>query len=224
MEGRGNHDRTGILESVTAIADTMLYSTRRMPDSSLSGHNELMVAADSAKGGSIKLPIHVKDLSLAVWIQLHEMECKAQGDFIELGLDPYLDFQVMIGMVHSKDHLEFFLKWMEASRSITLKPYWTKRKGQQTKSQGRLVQRFWITDTSRAYKDNEACTWFIIALQSTQSSWHSCNFQRAWNGMAFWYYPIKTLPFFICLLQTALLWLCSHHSCCNLAHWREVSE
>lgn len=78
--------------------------------------NELMVAAASAKGGPLKLPIHVADLSPADRFRLQELERQAHSDFLAMGLDPCLDFQVMIGMSRFKDRLEFLSQLVARER------------------------------------------------------------------------------------------------------------
>jgi hypothetical protein len=60
--------------------------------------NEIMIAAASAKGGPLKLPIHLEDLSPEVRREIQSMEVEAQGQFCELGMDPCLDFQAIISL------------------------------------------------------------------------------------------------------------------------------
>ena len=99
------------------VWQTLCYTVREGRQINLSAdRNELMVAAASTKGGPLKLPIHAEDLSPAVRFQLHDMEREAQSDFVELGLDPCLDFQVMIGMSYSKDRLEFLSRMIARER------------------------------------------------------------------------------------------------------------
>jgi hypothetical protein len=99
------------------VWQTLCYTVREGRQINLSAdRNELMVAAASTKGGPLKLPIHAEDLSPAVRFQLHEMEREAQSDFVKLGLDPCLDFQVMIGMSYSKDRLEFLSRMIARER------------------------------------------------------------------------------------------------------------
>lgn len=78
--------------------------------------NELMVAAAAAKGGPLKLPIHASDLSPADRFQLQELERQAQSDFVALGLDPCLDFQVLLGMTSPIDRLTFLSRMIARER------------------------------------------------------------------------------------------------------------
>ena len=78
--------------------------------------NEVMVAAACEKGGPLKLPIHVEDLSPEVRYRLAEMEVQAQTDFARLGLDPCLDFQNLLCMNRRVDQLEFLSKMISRER------------------------------------------------------------------------------------------------------------
>jgi hypothetical protein len=129
------------------VWQTLCYTVREGRQITLSSdRNELMVAAASAKGGPLKLPIHAEDLSPAVRFQLHEMEREAQSGFVELGLDPCLDFQVMMGIHHSKDRLEFLSRMiarerrrLEALPSDLIEP---KDKGDEPKRKGAWFEGF----------------------------------------------------------------------------------
>ena len=99
------------------VWQTLCYTVREGRQINLSAdRNELMVAAASAKGGPLKLPIHVADLSPADRFRLQELERQAQSDFLAMGLDPCLDFQVMIAMSSFKDRLEFLSKLISRER------------------------------------------------------------------------------------------------------------
>jgi hypothetical protein len=69
--------------------------------------NEIMVAAAAAKSGPLKLPIHEADLSPEVRRQLQDMEVKAQQDFLDMGMDPCLDFQVLLSLHSFTEKLKF---------------------------------------------------------------------------------------------------------------------
>merc|ERR1712129_482831 len=58
--------------------------------------NEFIIAAANAKGGPLQLPIKVDDLPLKDRLHLQKLESTALEDFIKLGLDPCLDFLVLL--------------------------------------------------------------------------------------------------------------------------------
>lgn len=67
--------------------------------------NELSVAAAMQAKGPLDLPVKRKNLPLAVQRQLDEIEQNASRDFLELGMDPVLDFQEIIGMKRHSDRV-----------------------------------------------------------------------------------------------------------------------
>jgi len=69
--------------------------------------NEIMIAAASAKGGPLKLPIHISDLPPDVRRRLQDMEVRAQADFVKMGMDPCLDFQVLLSLPSYTEKLQF---------------------------------------------------------------------------------------------------------------------
>jgi hypothetical protein len=79
--------------------------------------NEIMVAAASAKGGPLKLPIYIYDLPPLVRGQLQQLEVKAQKDFISMGLDPCLDFQVMLSLPNYTEKIQFFASMISRERA-----------------------------------------------------------------------------------------------------------
>jgi len=72
--------------------------------------NEFIIAAANAKGGPLQLPIKVDDLPLKDRLHLQKLESRALEDFIKLGLDPCLDFLVLLSLSSFKQRLEFFSK------------------------------------------------------------------------------------------------------------------
>ena len=99
------------------VWQTLCYTVREGRQITLSANrNELMVAAASAKGGPLKLPIHVSDLSPTDRFRLQELERQAQSDFLEMGLDPCLDFQVMLAMHDFESRLKFLSKLVSRER------------------------------------------------------------------------------------------------------------
>jgi hypothetical protein len=129
------------------VWQTLCYTIREGRQITLSAdRNELMVAAASAKGGPLKLPIHAEDLSPADRFQLIEMERQAQTDFVQLGLDPCLDFQVLLGMTRFDDRLEFLSRIIARERkrleSITPDLVDQKDKGDEEKRKGAWFEGF----------------------------------------------------------------------------------
>lgn len=58
--------------------------------------NEVMIEAASAMGGPLKLPIHLEDLDPQTRLGIQKMEREAQQKYLQLAMDPVLDFQVLI--------------------------------------------------------------------------------------------------------------------------------
>jgi hypothetical protein len=85
---------------------SVCYTIRQGKQAMLStDRNELMIAAASAKGGPLKLPIHMEDLSRTVQREVQLMEVDAQEDFCKLGLDPCLDFQALINVASPAERI-----------------------------------------------------------------------------------------------------------------------
>jgi hypothetical protein len=129
------------------VWQTLCYTVREGRQITLSAdRNELMVAAASAKGGPLKLPIHAEDLSPADRFQLVEMERQAQSDFVQLGLDPCLDFQVLLGMTRFNNRLNFLSRMIarERKRLEAITPDLVDRndKGDQEKRKGAWFEGF----------------------------------------------------------------------------------
>lgn len=113
--------------SAALIWQTLCYTVREGRQMTLSAdRNELMVAAASAKGGPLKLPIHVSDLSPTDRFRLQELERQAHSDYLATGLDPCLDFQVMLAMNSFEDRLGFLSKLISRERrrleAVALEP------------------------------------------------------------------------------------------------------
>jgi hypothetical protein len=60
--------------------------------------NERMVAAACAGGGPLKLPIHLSDLDAESRREIQNLDEEFQEDHEDFGMDPILDFQVLIGL------------------------------------------------------------------------------------------------------------------------------
>ncbi|KAG7353394.1 hypothetical protein IV203_002749 [Nitzschia inconspicua] len=93
---------------------SVCYTLRQGQQSLLSAErNELMVEAACAKGSPLKLPIHMEDLEPQHRTQIQLLEGKAQQRHVELGMDPVLDFQVLISqpnIQHCAEWLHFLVK------------------------------------------------------------------------------------------------------------------
>jgi hypothetical protein len=69
--------------------------------------NELMIDAASAKGGPLKLPIHVEDLDQETRLEIQNLEWQAQEKYLRRQMDPVLDFQVMISLPTWSDRIQW---------------------------------------------------------------------------------------------------------------------
>ena len=68
-----------------------------------SDRDEMLVEAAMKQGGPLKLPIHLEDVSPQVRREVSQMELTAQREWILQGLDPCLDFQLLVTL-QSQDH------------------------------------------------------------------------------------------------------------------------
>lgn len=78
--------------------------------------NELMVAGACAKGGPLKLPIHMEDLPPEVQREIRNMEVSAQLEYFKMGMDPCLDYQVLLSLPAYSKKLEFFSTMISKER------------------------------------------------------------------------------------------------------------
>lgn len=96
---------------------TLCNTVRESQQMTLStSRNEIMVAAASAKGGPLKLPIHEADLPPDVRRQLQQLEVQAQKGFTEIGMDPCLDFQILLSLPSYTEKLQFLLTMISRER------------------------------------------------------------------------------------------------------------
>ncbi len=65
--------------------------------------NEIMIEAASKKKGPLKLPIKRQSLPDDVQSRIRKMEQEESEDFLSSGLDPALDFQILLGMGKGRD-------------------------------------------------------------------------------------------------------------------------
>ena len=70
-----------------------------------------------SKGGPLELPVRRNDLPEAVQKSLVKMEEKASRDFVELGMDPVLDFQELLSMERHRDRVAKMGWMIEKERS-----------------------------------------------------------------------------------------------------------
>mmetsp|Transcript_20302 Transcript_20302/g.48810 ORF Transcript_20302/g.48810 Transcript_20302/m.48810 type:complete len:131 (+) Transcript_20302:211-603(+) len=73
--------------------------------------NELSVTVAMQAKGPLELPVKRKSLPLDVQRQLERIEQDAAQDFVELGMEPVLDFQEILSMKNHWDRVEK-LAWM----------------------------------------------------------------------------------------------------------------
>jgi hypothetical protein len=78
--------------------------------------NELMVAAASAGGGPLKLPIHLSDLDPDSRKEIQKLDQHFQKDHEVSGMDPILDFQVLIGLPTTNRRFCFLAKLVSRER------------------------------------------------------------------------------------------------------------
>jgi hypothetical protein len=78
--------------------------------------NEIMIATAMKKGGPLKLPVHMEDLGPSDRRQLEEMEVEAQREWVALGLDPCLDFQVLLTLEEAEDRVAFLGRMIHRER------------------------------------------------------------------------------------------------------------
>ena len=65
--------------------------------------NEIMIEAASQKKGPLKLPVKRHSLPDDVQSRIRKMEQEESEDFLSSGLDPALDFQILLGMGKGRD-------------------------------------------------------------------------------------------------------------------------
>lgn len=78
--------------------------------------NERMVAAAVASGGPLKLPIHVSDLNPDSRREIQRLDQEFQEVHEVSGMDPILDFQVLIGLPTTNRRFDFLAKLVARER------------------------------------------------------------------------------------------------------------
>mmetsp|Transcript_95744 Transcript_95744/g.194650 ORF Transcript_95744/g.194650 Transcript_95744/m.194650 type:complete len:485 (+) Transcript_95744:111-1565(+) len=81
-----------------------------------SERNERMVAAACASGGPLKLPIHMSDIDPESRREVQRLDQEFQEDHEISGMDPVLDFQVLIGLPTTKQRYSFLAKLVARER------------------------------------------------------------------------------------------------------------
>jgi len=69
--------------------------------------NEITIDEACKLGGPLKLPVHRTDLPIDVQKRLNSMEEAAAQNFLELGIDPIIDFQIILSLGNSVDRLKY---------------------------------------------------------------------------------------------------------------------
>lgn len=79
--------------------------------------NELMVEAAIAAGGALKLPIHLEDLSPQDRRRVQAMEVAAQNEYLEMAMDPCLDFQALVSIPNHENRILWLSKMISRERT-----------------------------------------------------------------------------------------------------------
>ncbi|EEC47096.1 predicted protein [Phaeodactylum tricornutum CCAP 1055/1] len=102
------------------IAETwqrLCYTVREGRQIMLSSNrNELMVTAALGKGGPLQLPIHMEDLSVNERQAIQTLEEKARDAWLELRLDPCMDFQILIALPTHHERVAFLANLVSRER------------------------------------------------------------------------------------------------------------
>ena len=78
--------------------------------------NERMVEAACSYGGPLKLPIHLSDLDPKSRQEIQDLDYDFQLEHEESGMDPTLDFQVLIGLGSTDRRFDFLAKLVARER------------------------------------------------------------------------------------------------------------
>ena len=82
----------------------------------LADRNELLVAAAVRRGGILQLPVHVEDVEPADRQRVQELEQTAQRLWLDLRLDPCVDFQRLLAAERHGDRLRLFAEMVARER------------------------------------------------------------------------------------------------------------
>ena len=78
--------------------------------------NEFMVEAMVRDGGMLNLPIHPSDLTPTDRLVVEVLESRAQQEFLELGMDPVLDCQVLLSVPSRQERIAFLARTLSRVR------------------------------------------------------------------------------------------------------------
>jgi len=82
----------------------------------LADRNELLVAAAVRRGGILQLPVHVEDVEPADRQRVQELEETAQRLWLDVRLDPCVDFQRLLAAERHGDRLRLFAAMVARER------------------------------------------------------------------------------------------------------------
>ena len=111
------HDETkfwNMVETWQMLCNTIRQSKRSKLQSIV---NELSVTVAMQAEGPLELPVKRKNLPLSVQKQLEDIEQSASRDFMELGMEPVLDFQEILNMRRHMDKVEKLASMIQRERS-----------------------------------------------------------------------------------------------------------
>jgi hypothetical protein len=102
--------RSSLINDIWKVAQdwqTICYTFREGRQIALaSDRNELMVSAAIRNGGALKLPVHLEDLEPKDRQEIQSLEVEAHQSWLQLDLDPCIDFQVLLDQQDHQDRLD----------------------------------------------------------------------------------------------------------------------
>mmetsp|Transcript_12851 Transcript_12851/g.27061 ORF Transcript_12851/g.27061 Transcript_12851/m.27061 type:complete len:495 (-) Transcript_12851:211-1695(-) len=117
-EGNENSNGEELLWEMAQEWQSVCMTLRQGTEAWLSAdRNEMLVAAARAKGGGIlKLPIHLSELDPEDRKDIQRLDQEAQEKHKEFGMDPILDFQVLIGLPTTNRKFVFLAQLVNRER------------------------------------------------------------------------------------------------------------
>ncbi|VEU42314.1 unnamed protein product [Pseudo-nitzschia multistriata] len=114
----GDPNREALLWEMAQEWQSVCMTLRQGTEAWLSAdRNEKLVAAARAKGGGIlKLPIHLSELDPEDRKDIQRLDEEAQEKHKEFGMDPVLDFQVLIGLPTTNQRFRFLAQLVNRER------------------------------------------------------------------------------------------------------------
>jgi hypothetical protein len=103
-----------MVETWQMLCNTIRQSKRSKLQSIV---NELSVTMAMQAEGPLELPVKRKNLPLSVQKQLDDIEQSASRDFMELGMEPVLDFQEILNIRSHMDRVEKLASMIQRERS-----------------------------------------------------------------------------------------------------------